>query len=163
MLADPRIGRFRVTGNDQLPSPPPPPETSEPAIRYKNIREETEAQNQEKSDLSLPTRNTQFRDYTIKEGEMEEWLTEWRAHLHPLRTQQGFHILAAWTIAELNRFQWIIRWEGKGSFEEADKAYYASQERKHVQPNPARHLEKAEHFYIEPVLEEEAWTKKKRK
>ena len=36
MLADSRIGRFRVTGNDQLPSPPPPPKTSEPKSRYKN-------------------------------------------------------------------------------------------------------------------------------
>jgi len=94
---------------------------------------------------------------------MDEWLSEWRAKLHPLRTQQGFHILSAWTIPELNRFLWIIKWEGKGSFEDADKAYYASHERKLVQPNPARHIEKSEHFYIEPILEQGAWTTKKKR
>ncbi len=91
---------------------------------------------------------------------MEEWLEEWREKLHPIRTKQGFRILGAWVIPELDRFLWIIKWEGKGSFEEADQEYYHSSERKTVQPNPARHLEKEEHFYIEPVLEQGAWTKK---
>jgi hypothetical protein len=106
------------------------------------------------------SKRSQFRDYTVKLGEMDEWLEEWRAKLFPLRTKRGFRIVAAWVVPESNRFLWVIRWEGKGSFEAADRAYYASRERKAVQPNPARHLEKAEHFYIEPILEEGTWLTK---
>ncbi len=117
----------------------------------------------EEQTLSASKRITQFRDYTIKSGEMEEWLQEWQEKLLPIRTKQGFRILGAWIIPELDRFLWIIRWEGKGSFEEADAAYYHSPERKAVQPSPARHPEKEEHFYIEPVLEEGTWATKKRR
>ncbi len=107
--------------------------------------------------MSAQVRLSQFRDYHVKPGEMAEWLDEWRVKLYPLRIKRGFRILAAWVVPESNRFQWIIRWEGKGSFEEADRSYYASPERKAVQPDPARHLEKAEHFFIDPVLEQGTW------
>jgi heme-degrading monooxygenase HmoA len=113
-----------------------------------------------KTNMSTAARIAQFRDYAVKPGEMEEWLDEWRAKLYPLRTKRGFRIMAAWVVPESNRFLWIIRWDGKGSFEDADRAYYASQERKAVSPNPARHLEKAEHFYIEPILEDGTWKRK---
>src|SRR5205807_8765260 len=41
MLAGSRIGRFRVTGNDRLPSPPPPPNRSAANTRYKNMTDGT--------------------------------------------------------------------------------------------------------------------------
>ncbi len=94
---------------------------------------------------------------------MEEWLDEWHARLYPIRTRRGFRILAAWVIPESNRFQWVIKWEGEGSFEEADRSYYASPEREKVQPDPARHLEKADHFFIDPVVEEGKWTRMNRR
>ncbi len=56
----------------------------------------------------------------------------------------------------------MVIWEGEGSFEEADRSYYASPERKKVQPDPARHLEKADHFFIDPVVEEGKWTRMNR-
>lgn len=107
--------------------------------------------------MSGEDRRSQFRDYQVKPGEMEDWLDEWRRKLYPIRTRRGFTIVAAWVIPESNRFLWIIRWDGTGSFEEADRSYYASSERKAVQPDPARHLEKADHYYIERVLEQGTW------
>jgi NIPSNAP len=81
----------------------------------------------------------QLRDYTIRPGEMEEWLAEWRAHVVPLRRQHGFHVAGAWTAGE-DRFVWILAFDGPNGWEEADRAYYESPERKRMNPDPARHI-----------------------
>jgi hypothetical protein len=107
--------------------------------------------------LSAEAKRSQFRDYHVKLGEMDDWLDEWRAKLYPIRTERGFRILAAWIIPESNRFLWIIRWDGPGSFEDADRSYYASDERKAVHPDPARHLERADHYFITQILEDGNW------
>jgi hypothetical protein len=91
----------------------------------------------------------QLRIYTIKPGEMGEWLDEWRRLVAPLREELGFHVLGAWTIESENRFVWILRYDGPKSWKEADDAYYASPERTRMQPDPARHIAKAESWMLE--------------
>jgi len=81
----------------------------------------------------------QLRRYTIKPGEMDAWVSEWRERVKPLRARYGFEVLGSWT-APPDQFVWIIRYEGPLSWEEADRAYYASPERKALNPDPARHL-----------------------
>ncbi|SRR5579872_6166844 len=81
----------------------------------------------------------QLRDYTIKPGEMAEWLAEWQAQIVPLRRKHGFEVAGAWTI-EADRFVWILRRDDPQSWEEADQAYYGSPERKAMSPDPARHV-----------------------
>jgi hypothetical protein len=85
----------------------------------------------------------QLRIYTIKPGAMVAWQEEWQRLIAPLRSRHGFEILGAWTI-EPDRFVWILRYTGPKTWEEADGGYYASPERAAMQPDPARHIAKAE-------------------
>jgi hypothetical protein len=84
----------------------------------------------------------QLRIYEVKHGEMDEWLTDWREKVVPLRRSFGFEIVGAWVIEEENRFVWIVGHEG--DFGARDDAYYASPERKAIDPAPARHLDDVE-------------------
>jgi hypothetical protein len=93
----------------------------------------------------------QLRMYTVKPGEMEDWLREWRDRIVPLRQRYGFHLMGAWQIEAENKFVWMIRHGGSQSFEEADRAYYASAERKAIQPDPARHLASTQTWLMESV------------
>ena len=82
----------------------------------------------------------QIREYVVKPGQMAEWIDEWRSKIVPLREKFGFQVLGAWTVNETERFVWIIRHTGSGSWDEADAGYYSSAERKAIAPDPARHL-----------------------
>lgn len=93
----------------------------------------------------------QLRIYTIKPGEMGEWVQEWRQRIVPVRQKAGFQILGAWTIESENRFVWIIRYDGPKTWKEADAAYYASPERAAIQPDPTRHLSKTETWLLSPA------------
>jgi NIPSNAP len=93
----------------------------------------------------------QLRIYAIHPGEMTAWLDEWKRLIAPLRQKHGFEILGAWTVDEGNRFVWILRYDGPKRWEEADAAYYASPERAAMQPDPARHIAKSEHWLMTGV------------
>lgn len=82
----------------------------------------------------------QIREYTVKPGQMKEWIDEWRSRIVPLRLEHGFQLLGAWTVDGTDQFVWIIGYEGPKSWQEADAAYYESPERKAIDPDPARHL-----------------------
>jgi NIPSNAP len=92
----------------------------------------------------------QLRMYTIKPGEMAAWLEEWGRLIAPLRRRNGFEIVGAWT-TEADQFIWILRYSGSKTWEEADAAYYASPERTAMQPDPARHIAKTEHWLMSAV------------
>jgi NIPSNAP protein len=82
----------------------------------------------------------QIREYTVKPGEMEDWLAEWRAKIVPLRQKFDFRVLGAWTVNGTDQFVWIISYTGPKSWQDADADYYNSAERKAIDPDPARHL-----------------------
>ena len=82
---------------------------------------------------------------------MSAWLDEWQRLIAPLRRRYGFEIAGAWTVNEADRFVWILRYAGPKSWQEADAAYYASPERAAIQPDPARHIEKTEHWLMTPI------------
>ena len=85
---------------------------------------------------------TQLRDYRIRAGELDRWVEEWRLHIAPLRRAAGFDIPSAWTVAEEDRFIWLLEHPGGwDAFARADAAYYASPERKAIDPDPARLIE----------------------
>jgi len=86
--------------------------------------------------------NWQLREYTVKSGEMGDWLAEWREKIVPLRERFGFRVLGAWTVEGADQFVWILGHDGE-SWEDADRAYYDSAERKAITPDPARHLARA--------------------
>jgi NIPSNAP len=86
--------------------------------------------------------------YTVKPGEMAEWLGEWREKVVPLRRHFGFEVVGAWTVEAEDRFVWILSHSGPQAWDEADRGYYESAERKALDPDPARHLAKTEHWLM---------------
>ena len=95
---------------------------------------------------------TQLRDYHIRAGELDRFVEEWRNGVAPLRRARGFQIPGAWTIAEEDRFLWLLvhpgGWE---AFAEADAAYYASPERAALDPDPARLIEEQRTVRLDEV------------
>ena len=93
----------------------------------------------------------QLRMYTIKPGEMGDWLEEWGRLIAPLRRRHGFEVLGAWT-TQSDQFIWVLRYAGPGTWEQADAGYYASPERAAMQPDPARHIVKSEQWLMSTVI-----------
>ena len=84
-----------------------------------------------------------LRIYTIKPGELEEWIAEWRSQVVPLRRRLGFDVLGAWVSDEESTFTWLLGYDGPGGLEAANAAYYASADRAALDPDPARHIAEA--------------------
>ncbi len=93
----------------------------------------------------------QLRLYTINRGALHDFAAEWTARVKPLREQLGFQVLGAWTLASTNQFLWLLRYDGPEGWEAKDRAYYDSAERRSMQPDPARHIARIEHVFIDPV------------
>jgi NIPSNAP len=94
---------------------------------------------------------SQLREYTVKSGEMAQWVEEWRSRIVPLRVRAGFTVLGAWTVAGADQLVWIIGYDGPKAWQEAESDYYASPERKALQPDPARHLAHTSARLMTPV------------
>jgi hypothetical protein len=95
----------------------------------------------------------QLRDYTIQDGHFDDFLAAWTAGVLPLRRRFGFEI-QAWSVPEDSRFVWVVRYDGPGTYEEADRAYYASPERAAVDPNPAQWVADQRVTWLRPVTTE---------
>ncbi|MDX1449157.1 MAG: NIPSNAP family containing protein [Acidimicrobiia bacterium] len=80
----------------------------------------------------------QVRVTRIEAGKMGQFVEEWKATVARLRRRRGFMISGAWALEETDEFVWVLGWDGDGSFAEADAAYYASDERRAFDPDPAR-------------------------
>jgi len=93
----------------------------------------------------------QLRIYTINRGALNQWATEWREMIKPLREKLGFKILGAWTIEETNQFAWLLSYDGPSSWATLDKAFRQSDERREMKPDPARNIARIEHYFIDPV------------
>lgn len=93
----------------------------------------------------------ELRVYTVRPGELDDWVTEWREHVLPLRQKLGFSVPAAWVVEGEDRFLWLLEYEGD-DYEAANAAYYDSPERKALDPDPARHLAASEHWPLQSVF-----------
>jgi hypothetical protein len=93
----------------------------------------------------------ELRLYTVKPGEMEEFVAEWKASILPLRRAFGFEVIGPWIARNEDLFVWILGYSGAEGFAAADAAYYDSEERKALDPNPARHLAKTQHWPMRAV------------
>ncbi len=82
----------------------------------------------------------QLRRFRIAPGKLDEFIDAWKAGVVPLRKRFGFQIHGAWSIGESNKFVWVIRYDGPEGFDAADAAYYASEERRRLSPDPAEHI-----------------------
>jgi hypothetical protein len=80
---------------------------------------------------------TQLRVYRIADGHLDDFVRAWVAGVLPLRREFGFEI-EAWTQVGGDRFVWLVRYGGVGTFADADARYYASPQRKALDPDPAQ-------------------------
>lgn len=93
----------------------------------------------------------QLRLYTIKAGALDAFASEWAENIRPLRLSLGFSIWGAWKVEATNQFVWVMAYEGPESWDVLDRAYHKSPQRRTMQPDPARHIVRMEHHFIEPV------------
>lgn len=94
---------------------------------------------------------TQLRIYTINRGTLHEFVSEWRARQGPLWKKLGFEIVGAWTVEATNQFAWVLRYEGPEDWDEMVRRYFQSEERRSMQPDPARHIARMEQYFVEDV------------
>lgn len=94
----------------------------------------------------------QVRIYTINKGQLTQFFMEWNEKIRPLREKLGFKIVAAWTVEATNQFIWVQGYEGDESWEDKDKAYFASPERTAMDPDPGRLIARLEQYYADRVL-----------
>lgn len=78
---------------------------------------------------------------------MREWLEEWRQNVLPLRRRFGFDVLGAW-VSE-STFVWLLGHDA--DYDAADRAYYESDERRALDPDPARHIAEPRELRVRPV------------
>ena len=85
---------------------------------------------------------TQLRDYRIAGGSLDAFVGEWRERIVPIRRGLGFTVDGAWTIEDESRFVWLLSYPGDWqAFDDADRAYHDSPQRRALDPNPARLIE----------------------
>jgi hypothetical protein len=94
---------------------------------------------------------TQLRIYTIQHGALQDFAEEWKAKIKPLRLKLGFRVPAAWIVEAADQFVWLMRYDGPEDWEAVDQAYFQSEERKAMQPDPARYIARSEQYFVEPV------------
>jgi hypothetical protein len=93
---------------------------------------------------------THVRVYTIKPGELAAFVDEWRRQVVPLRRRYGFVVEHAWASEEDDTFVWVVRREGD-DWDEAERAYYDSLDRRAMRPDPADRIAAARGFFARPV------------
>ena len=79
---------------------------------------------------------------------MNEFVSAWQKGVYPLRIRSGFKIEGAWAVEGQNKFIWILSYDGPEGFEAKDSAYYASQARTTLQPDPADYIAYSEKYFI---------------
>ncbi len=82
---------------------------------------------------------------------MDEWIKGWREGVVPLRRKYGFRVDGAWIARGQSTFVWILSYDGPGEWKARNDAYYASTERKALDPDPARLIVHAEEMFLSPV------------
>ena len=104
---------------------------------------------------------TQLRKYTIKKGEMDEFVTAWTGSVYPLRLKHGFTIERAGVIEETNEFVCVLTdgegddWAAEGGRDDWDAkeaAYYGSEEHARLEPLLAPHIGGGDTWFIRSVI-----------
>ena len=84
--------------------------------------------------------DAQLRIYRIRDSELWDFVREWTDGVLPLRRSHGFEVPLAWVSEEESTFVWLLEYRGEATWEEAERAHYASPERQSLEPDPARRI-----------------------
>ena len=96
---------------------------------------------------------TQLRLYTIDKGKLDDFANAWRAGVYPLRTKMGYRIPFAAKIPQTNQFVWLLAYDGPESWEKKEAAYYGSDDRKRLSPDPAQWIARPEQLIVQRVID----------
>lgn len=94
---------------------------------------------------------TQLRDYRIRPGHMDDWITGWQHGVVPLREQAGFQIVGAWVDRPHDRFVWLVGYSGPDGFDAAEQRYHALPDRLALHPDPSSFVDTATLDMVEPL------------
>jgi hypothetical protein len=94
---------------------------------------------------------TQLRIYTINRGQLQQFAREWQEKILPLRLKLGFTVDGAWLVEAQNQFVWLLSYHGPEKWDNMDRAYYESEERQAMSPDPARLIARAEEYFARSV------------
>jgi hypothetical protein len=95
----------------------------------------------------------QLRVYSVKSGELDNWVDLFRRGTARLRRENGFDV-QAWTSRSTNQFVWILDRAGsEEEFDAADKAYYALPEHAPLHEEALGYLQEGQSqtWFLEPV------------
>ncbi len=56
--------------------------------------------------------DAQLRRCRIKQGMLEQFITEWKAGVVTLREKFGFILIGAWSLPESSELVWVIGYQG---------------------------------------------------
>jgi len=98
------------------------------------------------------TKVAQLRVYTIDKGRLDDFANAWRAGVYPLRLKLGYKIPFAVKVPSTNQFVWLLSYDGPESWENKEAAYYASDDRKRLSPDPAQWIARPEQLMATPVV-----------
>ena len=96
----------------------------------------------------------QLRVFTINREKLDDFTKAWREGVLPLRRKHGFTVPLAWAVPETNQFFWLLCYAGPEDWEAKDKAYYASEERGKLTPDPRHFIARVERWFVVSVLPE---------
>ena len=94
----------------------------------------------------------QMRLFTINRGKLDDFVKAWLKGVYPLRLKHGFTIPAAWAVPETNQFMWALCYEGPEEWDAKEAAYYGSEERGALDPDPRQLIARVERWFITPVV-----------
>ncbi len=80
----------------------------------------------------------ELRMYEVKDGQMDTFLEIFPAVVEARRAV-GFEVVGAWMVPKDNQFIWIV--SAEGGIEATVEAYYASAQRRAIEPEPAKLLD----------------------
>jgi hypothetical protein len=95
----------------------------------------------------------ELRRNGIRTGCIDECLEAWLGGVVPLRHRFGFTFRGAWVVEETDELVWILGYDGPDGFANADRRYYASAERRAMEPDPAQWFVSSVSVPLRQVLE----------
>ena len=95
---------------------------------------------------------TQLRKYTIKKGQMADFVASWMDNVYPLRLKHGFKVEHAGVLDDSDEFVCVLT-DGDGDdWDTREAAYYGSEEHAQLEPLLAPHIGGGETWFIRSVV-----------
>jgi hypothetical protein len=98
-------------------------------------------------------RKFQLRRYTLAEGALDSFVAKWVDVIPSLRSAYGFSVEGVWVSRAESQFIWLTSYEERelGDFEEAERRYLLSPERKRAWPSPAAQIIDVNAQFVLPI------------